>query len=124
MAVNDFKDLVVWKKSMELAKGIYGLVKYFPKEETYGLSDQMRRAAVSIPSNIAEGHARQTTKDYIRFLYIARGSRAELETQLLLAKDLGYFQAVSEQDLDSLLALTDEIGRMLFSIITKLTSES
>lgn len=109
---------------MELAKGIYGLVKYFPKEETYGLSDQMRRAAVSIPSNIAEGHARQTTKDYIRFLYIARGSRAELETQLLLAKDLGYFQAVSEQDLDSLLALTDEIGRMLFSIITKLTSES
>ena len=95
-----------------------------PKEEQYALTSQMRRASISIPSNIAEGHARQTTKDYIRFLYIARGSRAELETQLLLAKDLGYFQAVSEQDLDSLLALTDEIGRMLFSIITKLTSES
>ena len=81
-----YRELIVWQKSMELAEKVYLLVKALPKEETYALSDQMRRAAVSIPSNIAEGHARQSQKEFLQFLCIARGSRAELETQLLLAR--------------------------------------
>ena len=82
MALRYYQDLVVWQRSMELVKEIYSLIKYLPKEELYGLSDQMRRAAVSIPSNIAEGQARYSNKDFIGFLYISRGSIAELETQL------------------------------------------
>ena len=75
-----FQDLIVWQESMQLAKEIYKLVKLLPSEEQYALSDQMRRAAVSIPSNIAEGQARNSTKEFIQFLYIAKGSNAELLT--------------------------------------------
>ena len=107
---------------MTLAKEIYALTKYLPKEETYALADQMRRAAVSIPSNIAEGHARQSSKDYRHFLYIARGSKAELETQLLLAKDLGYFEKVSSLKFQNTLDLLDEVGKIIFSIISKMSS--
>ena len=85
-----FKDLLVWQKGMALAKGIYGITRPFPNEEKFGLVSQMRRAAVSIPSNIAEGQARHTTKEFIQFIYHAEGSVAELETQLMLAVDLGY----------------------------------
>ena len=83
--MNSYQDLEVWKKSIDFVEQIYRLVKQLPKEETYALSDQMRRAAVSIPSNIAEGANRKTTKEYIQFLYIALGSAAELETQLIIA---------------------------------------
>ena len=82
MFAKDHKDLIVWQKSMDLLVEIYHFVKKLPKEETYALSDQMRRAAVSIPSNIAEGRGRSSEKDYLRFLFIARGSQAEIETQL------------------------------------------
>ena len=85
-----YKDLLVWQKGMALAKGIYGITRPFPNEEKFGLVSQMRRAAVSIPSNIAEGQARHTTKEFIQFIYHAEGSVAELETQLMLAVDLGY----------------------------------
>ena len=101
---------------MELAKSVYSLTKLLPKEETYALSDQMRRAAVSIPSNIAEGHARQTSKEFTQFLCIARGSRAELETQLLLAKSFGYFDAVDPQQLEHIFQLSDEVSKMLFAL--------
>ena len=84
------KDLDVWKESMKLTKAIYSFTKTFPKEEIYGLVSQMRRTAVSIPSNIAEGAARESSKDFIRFLYISLGSLAELETQCFLAKDFNY----------------------------------
>ncbi len=88
MAIVSYKDLIVWQRSMELAENIYSITKCFPPSELYGLTLQMRRAAVSIPSNIAEGYQRSTTKEYLHFLSIARGSAAELETQTLLAKNI------------------------------------
>ncbi len=90
MKSSAFRDLIVWQKAMDLAVDIYRLTKLLPKEETYGLSDQMRRAAVSIPSNIAEGQGRITAKEFIRFLAMARGSLCELSTQLELCERLDY----------------------------------
>ena len=86
-----FRDLNVWEKSMSLVTEVYKLIRKLPKEESYCLSDQMRRAAVSIPSNIAEGHARDSQNVFLRFLSIAQGSRAELDTQLEICVNLGYF---------------------------------
>jgi four helix bundle protein len=88
--VKDYKDLQVWQKSMAPARQVYELTAHFPKEEVYGLTSQVRRSAVSIPSNIAEGSSRSGTKDFIQFLSIVRGSAAELETQIILASQLGY----------------------------------
>lgn len=88
-SVHTHKDLEVWKKALELSTHLYALTKEFPKEEMYGLGAQIRRSAVSIPSNIAEGAARQSRKEFIQFLHIASGSTAELETQLLLASRMG-----------------------------------
>ena len=87
----DHKDLDVWKKSIVLVKNIYKISSTFPKDEIYGLTNQIRRASVSIPSNIAEGAARNSDKEMIQFLYIALGSLAEVETQLIIANELGYF---------------------------------
>jgi four helix bundle protein len=88
--VKTHKDLDAWQKSIELVKNVYELTKSFPQSELYGLSSQIRRAAVSIPSNIAEGAARQTTKEFIRFLYVAQGSLSELETQVIVSESLLY----------------------------------
>jgi four helix bundle protein len=88
----DHKDLEVWKDSMQLAKEVYLLTKAFPKEELYGITSQIRRASVSIPSNIAEGAARNGDKEFIQFLYISLGSISELETQIILSKDLGFLK--------------------------------
>ena len=85
-------DLDVWKKSIEFVAEIYKMTKDFPKEEIYGLTSQIRRASVSIPSNIAEGAARNSTKEFIQFLYIALGSASETETQLIIAKEIGYLE--------------------------------
>ena len=92
--LKNYKELKVWQRSYQLCLEIYGITKGFPKEERYGLSSQIRRAAVSVPSNIAEGYGRKTTPEYIRFLYIAYGSNCELETQILLSKDLGILRLV------------------------------
>ena len=108
------KDLDVWKEAMVLAKKIYALTALFKKEEIYGLTAQMRRAAVSIPSNIAEGAARNSTKEFIQFLYIALGSAAELETQWLLSQDLGL---VKEKELN---AHIESIRKMLLGLIRHL----
>ena len=105
-----YKDLTVWKKSMDLVKEVYMLTKKLPKEETYGLSNQMRRAAVSIPSNIAEGNGRKTDTEYARFLNIARGSECELETQLYICVMLNY---LTEEETKEALSLLAEVGRML-----------
>ena len=91
--VRTHKDLEVWKEAMALARGTYELTGAFPKEELYGLVSQMRRAAVSIPSNVAEGAARSSNREFIQYLYVSLGSLAELETQLLLSGDLGYPQS-------------------------------
>jgi four helix bundle protein len=90
-----YKDLDVWKNEVELVKKIYTTTLDFPKEEMYGLTSQIRRSDISIPSNIAEGSARNGTKEFIQFLYIALGSAAELETQLIISKDLGYLKDLS-----------------------------
>ncbi len=86
----DHKELDVWKESMLLAKEVYFLTKSFPKDELYGITSQIRRASVSVPSNIAEGAARSSDKEFIQFLYISLGSLSELETQILLSRDLGF----------------------------------
>ena len=115
------KDLVVWQKSMKLLVEIYRLVKFLPKTETYALSDQMRRAVVSIPSNIAEGYGRGSTREYIQFLRIARGSCFELDTQLNACVMVEYLTQETAQNAISLLA---EIIRMLSIMIKKLNAKS
>ncbi len=110
MTVHGFKDLDVWKKSMALVTRIYLLTKSLPKDEMYGLTSQMRRAAVSIPSNIAEGRGKRSTKDFLRYLNIAYGSSAELETQMLIAENLGYIDAKNAQPIQDQIA---EVNRML-----------
>ena len=113
-----YKELLVWQKAMELVEIVYKLVKQLPKEELYVLSDQMRRAAVSIPSNIAEGQQRHSDRDLKKFLSIARGSGAELETQLLICERLGY---LPKESISSSLRLCGEINRMISSLMIKLT---
>ena len=115
--VYSYEDLSVWKKSMNLAVMIYELTKLMPKEEVYGLSAQMRRAAVSVPSNIAEGQQRVSTRDFLRFLSIARGSNAQLQMQLLLACKLNYFQ--SEQ-IQKAMNLTREVSKMINALMISL----
>ena len=112
-----YKDLTVWQKAMDLTTEIYRLTQKLPKEELYGLTNQLRRAAVSIPSNIAEGNARFSGQEYVRFLSIARGSNAEVETQLLLCVRLDY---LTQSDIEETLSLNDEIGKMLTTMIKKL----
>lgn len=119
--LQSFKDLTVWKKSYELSLKTYKLSSYFPNHETYGLSSQMRRASVSVLSNISEGYARKGRGEYIQFLHIAYGSLAELETQLLLSHDLRY---ISRADIEPILSLRDETAAMLFTLIQKLISKS
>jgi four helix bundle protein len=115
--IKNFRELIVWKRAMELVVETYQLVKHLPKEETYALSDQIRRAAVAIPSNIAEGNGRGTPKDYARFLAMARGSKYELETQLMICVMLQY---LTKEQIKKAMMLSDEIGRMLNVIIARL----
>jgi len=111
------RDLAVWQKSMALAVSVHALSKQMPREEMFGLTSQMRRAAVSVPSNTAEGAARHTTKEFLTFLYIARGSLAELETQLRLTRAIGY---LPDDLVSPALASADEVGRLLTSVIAGL----
>lgn len=114
---NDTSKLIVWQKSHELALGIYELTKVFPKDELFGLTSQVRRAAVSVPSNIGEGKARDSSKEYKRFLLIARGSLEETKYQLLLAKDLQY---ISENKYKEILKQAEEVGKLLNGLLVKL----
>lgn len=117
---SNYRDLLVWKKSVDLVEMIYLLVRKLPKEELYGISDQMRRAAVSVPSNIAEGQQRDSDKDFKRFLAISRGSVAELETQLIICGRLGY---LGKSDIDNVLQLCYELRKMLSSLMLKLKDQ-
>lgn len=114
------RDLVVWNKAMDLVITIYRLTKEFPKSETYGLSKQRQRAAVSIPSNIAEGHALKQTQAYIRHLAIAGGSLAELETQLEIASRPGYLRSEGKAVVDQ----AGEVGRMLAGLRRSLEAQA
>ena len=118
--LKNYKDLKVWKKSYELCLEIYRITAKFPKEERYGLTSQIRRSVVSIPSNIAEGYGRKTTKDYIRMLYISYGSVCELETQILLAGDL---DLIEKGELGTLKKDIAEIERMLKALIKSLENK-
>lgn len=117
--IKNYRDLVVWQKAMDLTTMLYQIVRKLPKEETYALSDQMRRAAISIPSNIAEGFGRNSTKEYTHFLYITKGSVCELETQLMLCVRIEY---LTEIEIQPIMILLEEIGKMITTITKNLNA--
>lgn len=108
--VKSFRDLIVWQRAIEMVTECYGLTLQFPESERFGLTNQLRRASVSVPSNIAEGHARGSTKAFLNHLWIANGSLAEVDTQIALGIQLGF---VTMESASSALKLVDEVGRML-----------
>ena len=112
-----YKDLYIWEKSIEMVTKVYGLTQHFPKEELYGLTNQLRRSAVSVPSNIAEGSGRNSSKELVQFLYYATGSLSELETQLIISHNLGYLNNEQKQDIDIMLG---SIFKMLSRFIQSL----
>ena len=116
----NYKELKVWQKSYQLCLEIYKITVKFPKDEKFGLTSQIRRAVVSVPSNIAEGYGRKTTADYIKFLYIAYGSNCELETQIMLAGDLGY---IDSDILEGIKNDIYEVERMLKALIKSLENK-
>ena len=118
--VRTFRELVVWQKALGLVKEIYRVTQEFPKEELFGLTSQLRRAAVSVPSNIAEGQGRLTEKEFRQYLGNARGSLAEVETQIIIAKDLDF---INDQDFKNLSAMITEVGRVLNGLIASVISE-
>jgi len=118
LTIKSYKDLIVWQKGYELVKLVYKITSGLPQSEIYALQSQIRRAVVSIVSNIAEGNSRKTTKDYSHFLNMAYGSAAELETQLFLCKDL------YSLDVQECLTLLEEVSKMLRVIINKLESSN
>ena len=115
MKIQSFKQLIVWQRAMELAQEVYKISALIPDDERFGLISQMRRSAVSIPSNIAEGHRRGTRKDFAQFLRISDGSAAELETQLLLAAEL-----FKIKDTEHAFALLSEVQKMVGAMLRKL----
>jgi four helix bundle protein len=119
--VRSYKDLVAWQKSMDLVTAVYRASQGFPKEEIFGLVSQIRRAAVSVPSNIAEGHARTSKKEFQYFLSNARGSLAECETQLIIAHHLAY---IDETGINQLLDRLGEVGRILNGLLAALKRSS
>ena len=119
--VESFKDLIVWQKGISLVNDIYKVTKHFPKEELYCITSQIRRAAISIPTNIAEGWGRGTTRNYIQFLEIARGSLFELNTLIIISYNQEYINKEVCDDIENKL---NEIGRMLNTLISKLESTS
>ena len=111
---HSFRDLTVWQRSMQLTVAVYKLTRDFPREELYGLTSQIRRSAVSLPSNIAEGHGRLNTAEFRQFLGVARGSNCELQTQLEIARALGYGNPKQIEQAES---LSNEVGKMIYSIL-------
>lgn len=120
MAVKTYRELVGWQRAMDLVEQIYLVTKGFPREETYGLTSQIRRAAVSVPSNIAEGQGRQSTKEFINHLSIAYGSLLEVETQTLIAQRLSY---ITREQSSDILTTTAEIGRLINGLTTALRNK-
>ncbi|OGG20925.1 hypothetical protein A3D03_04180 [Candidatus Gottesmanbacteria bacterium RIFCSPHIGHO2_02_FULL_40_13] len=119
MTVKSYKELIVWQKAMLLVKEIYLLTEKFPQDELYGLTSQIRRAGISIPSNIAEGYLRKHRKEFVQFLSISLSSAAELETQILICKSINKFKHMNFSQIDSLLL---EVMKMLYVMIEKINS--
>ena len=115
--IHSFRDLVVWQKGMDLVTEIYRLSKKFPKDELFGLTSQIRRAAVSIPSNIAEGRGKSSKGEFQQFLHHSMGSLAEVETQVIIAQNLGYLNAAETEPVMKIIA---EVGRLLNGLLTSL----
>jgi four helix bundle protein len=120
-AVKDYRDLIVWQRAMDLVEAIYRTTGTFPREEIYGLTSQIRRAAISIPSNIAEGNGRNTTRDYVHFLGMAYGSVKEVETQVLIAKRLQYINSTRG---DELVNITGEVARLISGLVNSLNRKA
>lgn len=120
MVVRNYKDLIAWQRAMDLVEAVYHRTERFPKEEVFGLTAQIRRAVVSIPSNIAEGEGRNSKNEFLRFLSIAHGSLREVETQLLIAVRLNYLTAA---DIEPTQRLCEEIGRILSGLMNSLRKE-
>ncbi len=118
--IKSYKDLLVWQKGIEIVKEIYLLCKDLPKEEIYGLQSQLKRAAISIPSNIAEGYGRNYTQNYIQFLRIARGSLLELETQIIISKEL---DLIHENQFQTIINLITEENKMLNAFIKSISKK-
>jgi len=116
--VGHYQELIAWQKAMDLVLRVYEITDLFPQKELFGLTNQLRRSAVSVPSNIAEGQGRNTTGDFIRFLSIARGSLQELETQILIASRLRYVDISVEREL---IAMTDETSRLISGLSRSLS---
>jgi four helix bundle protein len=117
--IKSYRDLKIWQKGIQLVKTVYVLTRKFPKSETFGLASQMQRSAVSIPSNIAEGHARQRTGEYRWFLHVALGSAAELDTQTVIAYELGY---ITKEELTRVQNDIAEIRKMTYALISHLSN--
>ena len=117
VAARNYRELIVWQEGTKLAKAVYKLTEKFPRQETYALSDQIRRAVVSVPSNIAEGKARKAPGDFRRFLHISLGSLAEVDTQLILAPEFGY---LSKEDIDSMDEQIHSLRKKLYALINSL----
>src|SRR5262245_38161039 len=120
MAVRDYRELIAWQKAMDLVELVYRSSAAFPREEMFGLTQQVRKAAVSVPSNIAEGQGRASVRDFQNFLCIARGSLQEMETQILIAERLRYLS--TEQHVAPVMALSAEVGRILNGLYNSLTT--
>ena len=119
MVVKTFKDLFVWQKSHALVLAIYKVTKSFPREEKFGLTSQLRRAASSVPTNIVEGHKRKSRRDYLHFLNTADSSLEETKYHIILSKDLGYLK---EEEFEKLICMCDEVGKMLFGLQKSLST--
>jgi four helix bundle protein len=121
MTIKHYRDLIVWQKAVELVVVIYRITTKFPHAELYGLTSQIRRAAISIPSNIAEGQGRNTTRDFIHFLSIAHGSLKEMETQVIISQRLGF---IEDKETSLIIESTNEIGRLISGLSKALKKKS
>jgi four helix bundle protein len=117
MKLNSYTELIAWQKAMDLVTSVYRTTMTFPKEEIYGLTSQMRRSAVSVPSNIAEGQGRLSKNEFKHFLGMSRGSLLELETQILVAQNLGY---VDVEETNALISSSNEVGKVINGLIRSL----
>ncbi len=117
VSARSYRELIVWQDAIKIAKAVYLLTGKFPKQETYALADQLRRASVSVPSNIAEGQARKSPGDFKRFLHISLGSLAEVDTQLILAQEFGY---LSKEDIDPMDEQIQNLRKKLYALINTL----
>ena len=121
MVIKSYRDLQIWQTAIVITQEIYLLTSLLPKHELFALTSQIRRAAISIPNNIAEGHARKGNKEFSQFLYISLGSASELETQLIICRHLEY---IPDDKVDNIMKKIDEMKRMIFGLIKKLNSDN